>query len=207
MLEQLSGLIIHLIQSSGYLGIFFLMVLNAAAIPFPSEITLPFSGFLASQGSLTLIGVIITAVLGDLVGSVIGYSVGYFLEDSLLLSLIKKYGKFILLTEEDFTKGTAWMKKYGAPFVFVGKITPGVKSFVSVAAGIAHIKFVKFVLGNILGGLVYISLVSYIGFYLGSNWGVLGTYVRKFELVIVVLLVLAIFFYINHKLKLVKLRR
>lgn len=183
------------------------MVLNAAAIPFPSEITLPFSGFLASQGSLTLIGVIITAVLGDLVGSVIGYSVGYFLEDSLLLSLIKKYGKFILLTEEDFTKGTAWMKKYGAPFVFVGKITPGVKSFVSVAAGIAHIKFVKFVLGNILGGLVYISLVSYIGFYLGSNWGVLGTYVRKFELVIVVLLVLAIFFYINHKLKLVKLRR
>lgn len=206
MLEQLSGLIIHLIQSSGYLGIFFLMVLNAAAIPFPSEITLPFSGFLASQGSLTLIGVIITAVLGDLVGSVIGYSVGYFLEDSLLLSLIKKYGKFILLTEEDFTKGTAWMKKYGAPFVFVGKITPGVKSFVSVAAGIAHIKFVKFVLGNILGGLVYISLVSYIGFYLGSNWGVLGTYVRKFELVIVVLLVLAIFFYINHKLKLVKLR-
>src|ERR1035437_7592852 len=90
MLEQLSGLVIHLIQSAGYFGIFILMVLNAAAIPIPSEVTLPFAGFLANQGSLVLLFVIITGILGDLVGSIIGYSIGYFLEETLLLSLIIK---------------------------------------------------------------------------------------------------------------------
>ena len=102
MLEQLSGIIIHLIQSSGYIGVFILMILNSTAVPIPSEVTLPFAGFLANQGHLALIFVIITGILGDLVGSLIGYSVGFFLEENLLLSLIKKYGKLILVTEHDY---------------------------------------------------------------------------------------------------------
>ncbi len=207
MLGQLTGLIIHLIQSSGYFGVFFLMVLNAAAIPFPSEVTLPFAGFLSSQGFLSLTLVIIIGILGDSVGSIIGYSVGYFLEETLLLNLIKKYGKLILLTEHDYTKATGWVKKYGAPFVFVGKMTPGVKSFVSVAAGITQIKFIKFLMANLLGALVYVTVVSSIGFYLGSRWDVLGGYFRKFEVVIAVLLILGLLFYINYKLKIIRFKR
>jgi len=114
MLEQLSGIIIHLIQSSGYFGIFVLMILNASAIPIPSEVTLPFAGFLVSQGSLTLLFVIITGILGDLVGSMIGYSIGYFLEENLLLSLIRKYGKLILVTEDDYQKLQVGSKNMGA---------------------------------------------------------------------------------------------
>jgi membrane protein DedA with SNARE-associated domain len=90
------------------------MVLNATAIPIPSEVTLPFAGFLANQGSLTLILVIITGILGDLVGSIIGYSIGYFLEENLLLSLIRKYGKLILVTEHDYHKATTWIKIWSA---------------------------------------------------------------------------------------------
>ena len=207
MLEQLTGIIIHLIQSSGYLGIFLLMTLNAAAIPIPSEVTLPFAGFLTNQGSLSLILVIITGILGDLAGSLIGYSVGYFLEENLLLSLIKKYGKFILVTEHDYSKATTWMKKYGAPVVFVGKLTPGIKSFISVAAGITEIKFVKFVVSNILASAVYVSLVTYFGFYLGSKWNSIGGYFRKFEIVIVAAGVLGLILYINYKLKIFKFRK
>ncbi len=207
MLESLSGLIIHLIQSAGYLGVFILMVLNSMAIPIPSEVTLPFAGFLANQGSLTLILVIITGVLGDLVGSVIGYSIGYFLEENLLLSLIRKYGKLILVTEHDYHKATTWIKKYGAPVVFVGKMTPGIKSFVAIAAGITEVKFTKFIISNVLAALIYVSFVAYVGFYLGSQWDILGGYFRKFELVIVVLLVLGGLFYINYKLKIIKFRR
>jgi len=204
MLEQLSVFIIHLIQSSGYLGVFLLMVLNATAIPIPSEVTLPFAGFLSSQGSLSLSFVIITGILGDLAGSIIGYSIGYFLEEALLLNLIKKYGKFILVTEHDYEKATKWIKKYGAPVVFIGKMTPGLKSFMSVAAGITEIKFVKFLIGNVLAALVYVSLVSSIGFYLGSKWNILGGYFRKFEVLIVVLIIVGLLFYINYKLKIVK---
>ncbi len=207
MIEQLTGFIIHLIQSSGYPGIFILMVLNAAAIPIPSEVTLPFAGFLANMGKLTLPLVIITGILGDLAGSIIGYGVGFFLEEKLLLNLIKKYGKFILLTEHDYTKATTWIKKYGMPVVFVGKMTPGVKSFISVAAGITEIKFIKFVTGSILASLIYVSLVSYVGFYLGSKWSAIGKYFRQFEVVIFVFLVLAGLFYINYKLKIIKLKK
>lgn len=207
MLEQLTGLISHLIQSTGYLGIFGLMVLNSTAIPIPSEVTLPFAGFLANQGSLTLLLVIVTGVLGDLTGSIIGYSIGHFLEESLLLNLIKKYGKFILVTEHDYQKITGWIKKHGAPVVFVGKMTPGVKSFVSVAAGITEVKFSKFIISNILAALVYVSAVSYFGFYLGSKWSTLGTYFRQFEVVIVILVIVAGLGYINYKLKIIKFKK
>lgn len=207
MLEILTGFIIQLIQSSGYLGIFILMVLNSAAIPIPSEVTLPFAGFLADKGDLSLILVILTGVLGDLVGSVIGYSIGFVLEESLLLNLIKKYGKLILVTEHDYKKATEWIKKYGAPVVFVGKMTPGIKSFIAVAAGITEIKFIKFITASILASIVYVSVVSYVGFYLGSQWDTIGAYFRKFEIVIIVLLIAGVAFYINYKLKIIKLKR
>jgi len=207
MLEQLSGLVIHLIQSAGYLGIFGLMVLNSTAIPIPSEVTLPFAGFLANQGSLNLLFVIITGILGDLVGSIIGYSIGYFLEENLLLSLIKKYGKFILVTEHDYQKVTGWIKKHGAPVVFVGKMTPGVKSFVAIAAGITEVKFTKFIISNVLAALIYVSAVSYFGFYLGSKWNTFGIYFRQFEVVIVILVILAGLGYINYKLKIIKFKK
>jgi membrane protein DedA with SNARE-associated domain len=207
MLEQLSGLVIHLIQSAGYLGIFGLMVLNSTAIPIPSEVTLPFAGFLANQGSLNLLFVIITGILGDLVGSIIGYSIGYFLEENLLLSLIKKYGKFILVTEHDYQKVTGWIKKHGAPVVFVGKAVPGVKSFVAIAAGITEVKFTKFIISNVLAALIYVSAASYFGFYLGSKWNTLGIYFRQFEVVIVILVILAGLGYINYKLKIIKFKK
>ena len=207
MLETLTGFIIQLIQSSGYPGIFVLMLLNSCAIPIPSEVILPFAGFLANMGKLSLSLVIITGILGDLIGSIIGYGIGFFLEEALLLNLIKKYGKFILLTEHDYIKATTWIKKYGAPVVFVGKMTPGIKSFISVAAGITEIKFIKFVAGNILASIIYVSFVSYIGFYLGSKWSLLGGYFRKFELVIIVFIVIAVLLYINHKLKFIKFKK
>jgi membrane protein DedA with SNARE-associated domain len=207
MLESLTGFIIQLIQSFGYPGIFVLMLFNSCAIPIPSEVILPFAGFLANMGKLSLPLIIITGILGDFIGSIIAYCLGFFLEEALLLNLIKKYGKFILLTQHDYIKATTWIKKYGTPVVFIGKMTPGIKSFISVAAGITEIKFIKFIIGNILASLIYVSLVSYIGFYLGSKWNTLGGYFRKFEIVIVVVIVIAFIWYINHKLKLIKFKK
>ena len=176
------------------------MVLNATAIPIPSEVTLPFSGFLASRGSLSLILVIVAGILGDLVGSLIGYSIGYFLEENLLLGLIKKFGKFILVTEHDYHKIIGLIKKYGLPFVFVGKMFPGSQIFYGGRRRNHRSQLNKFIIGNVLSALIYVSFVSYIGFYLGSKWKVLGGYFQKFELVIAVCLVLTVILYINYKL-------
>ncbi|HYM65603.1 MAG TPA: DedA family protein [Candidatus Sulfotelmatobacter sp.] len=207
MLEQLTAFIIHLIQSSGYIGIFILMTLNASAIPIPSEVTLPFAGFLSSQGGLSIFLVIITGIVGDLAGSMVGYSIGYFLEETLLLNIIKKYGKFILVTEHDYHKATSWIKRYGAPVVFIGKITPGVKSFISIAAGITEINFLKFIFANLLASLVYVSSISYFGYFLGSKWDSIGGYFRRVELIIVIFLIFGLIFYINYKLKIIKFKK
>jgi membrane protein DedA with SNARE-associated domain len=86
-------------------------------------------------------------------------------------------------------------------------MTPGIKSFVAVAAGITEVKFTKFIISNVLAALIYVSFVSYVGFYLGSKWNILGGYFQKFELVIIVLVVLAGLFYINYKLKIIKFRK
>lgn len=205
MLEILTGFIIQLIQSSGYFGMGSLMVLNSVGIPIPSEIILPFSGFLANLGSFSLPLVILAAIIGDLIGSILGYTIGYFLEENLFLNLIKKYGKFVLITEHDYLRTTNWIKKYGIIVVFVGKMLPGIKSFIALAAGVSEIKFHKFLIGNILASLIYCSLVTYLGFFLGSQWGSIGGYFRKFELVILIALILVIVFYINYKLKIFKL--
>lgn len=148
----------------------------------------------------------VAGISGDLVGSLIGYSIGYFLEENLLLGLIRKFGKFILVTEHDYHKIIGLIKKYGLPFVFVGKMFPGVKSFVAVAAGITEVNLIMFIIGNVLSALFYVSFVSYIGYYLGSQWKVLGGYFQKFELVIAVGLVLTVILYINYKLDIVKFR-
>lgn len=182
------------------------MVLNSVGIPIPSEVTLPFAGFLANSGTLSFILIVIVAVVGDLIGSTIGYFIGYFLEENLFLSLIKKYGKFVLITTHDYDKATGWLKKYGAPVVFVGKMTPGIKSFMALAAGVSEIKFAKFIVSTVSAAIIYCSAVTYFGVYLGSKWSTLGGYFRKFELVIVVVLILGALWYINHKLKIIKFK-
>jgi membrane protein DedA with SNARE-associated domain len=207
MLEALSSAIIHLIQLTGYIGVFILTGASATAIPFPVEVTLPFSGFLANQGNLYLIFVIIAGVLGDVAGSTVGYMIGYLLEENLLLSLIKKFGKFILVTEHEYHKATNWVKKYGTSFIFIGKMIPGVRSFIAIASGITEFKFKRFILIDALSSLIYFSIMSYFGFYLGSKWNIVGVYFRKFDLIIAILLIIAVLLYINYKLKIVKFKK
>ncbi len=179
-------------------------VSEAALIPIPSEITLTFSGFLADKGVLLLPLVIFFATLGEVIGSLIAYFIGKLLEEELLVKILSKYGKFVLVTEHDYYKASEWFKKYGDKIVFVGRLIPGVRTFIALPAGILEMPLVKFVTYSFLGSLVWISFLSILGFYLGENWKSLEGYFRKFELGILVLLILAVLYYINHKLRIIK---
>ncbi|MCL5746993.1 MAG: DedA family protein [Patescibacteria group bacterium] len=207
MIAQISLLIIHLIQTTGYMGIFVLMTLESALIPIPSEVTMPFAGFLANQGSLSFILVVLAGAIGNLVGSIIGYYIGYFLEENIIVSLINKYGKFLLITEQDYTKATHWFKKYGNRVVFFSRLLPGVRTFISLPAGLSEMNIWKFSAYTFAGSLLWSGVLAYVGFYLGERWKDLEPVYRKFELAIVVLAVFAVLFYINHKLKIIKFKK
>lgn len=206
MLEALTQPIIHLISQASYVGIFFLMAIGSAMIPIPSEVLLPFSGFLVSKGQFMFPLVVISAAIGDLVGSFIGYYIGYFLEETVIVSLINNYGKFLLLTEHDYRTAERWFQKYGSKIVFFGKMVPGLRYFISLPAGAFNMNRRKFALFTFTGSLIWCSLLTYIGFYLGKRWNTIGIYVQKFEYLIIIFLVLLILLYLNHKLKFFKIK-
>ena len=118
MIEVLGHYIIQLISSTGYVGIFILMALESALIPIPSEITMPFAGFLASKGQLSFTLIVIVGTLANVAGSLAAYYIGYVLEETVLLGIIKKYGKFVLLSEHEYNRARKWFEKYGDKIIF-----------------------------------------------------------------------------------------
>jgi membrane protein DedA with SNARE-associated domain len=183
------------------------MLLSGSLIPVPAEVTMPFSGFLVSTGAFSFPFAVLAGVLGDLAGSLIAYYIGFKLEESVLVGIVRKYGKFILVTEHEFTKARNWFIKHGPIIVFVGKFIPGVRSFIALPAGVAEIKMKKFVPFVFLGSLFWCTILTSIGYYLGKNWITFGATFRKFETAIIVIFVIAIIWYINHKLKLIKFKK
>ena len=204
MVVQLSTFIIHLISNLGYAGIFALMTLESALLPIPSEVTMPFAGFLAQGGHLNFWLVVLTGAIGNLVGSLISYAIGFYLEESVILGFVKKYGKFILISEHEYTRAIHWFAKYGNPITFFSRLLPAVRTFISLPAGLAEMNIWKFSFYTFLGSFIWSAFLTWIGFYLGTKWNSLEPYFRKFQLVIVVFLVVGILWYINHKLKIIK---
>jgi membrane protein DedA with SNARE-associated domain len=200
MLEFLASYIIHLIQTTGYFGIFGLMTLESVLIPIPSEVTMPFSGFLVSEGILNFWLVVIVASVANLVGSLIAYYIGYFLEEAVLVNLIRKYGKFILVTPKDYEDAEHWFKKYGDKIVFISRLLPAVRTVISLPAGVFEMNIKKFIIYTFVGSFIWSIVLTYIGVKLGENWDVLGGYFHKFDIVIVIVFVVLVIAYLNHKL-------
>jgi membrane protein DedA with SNARE-associated domain len=207
MLEQLSHLIIQLIQSTGYVGVFILMTLESALLPIPSEVTMPFAGFLAHSGQLNFWLLVITGTLGNVVGSLIAYALGYFLEESLIVHLIERYGKFILVSKKEYLHAVRWFAKYGNPIAFFSRLLPAVRTFISLPAGLSEMSLGQFIFYTFLGSALWSTFLTWIGFYLGSKWNSIHPYFQKFQVVIVVLCIIGVLWYINHKLQIVKFRR
>lgn len=183
------------------------MALESCLIPIPSEVTMPFAGFLASTGNLSLALIVFVGALGNLAGSIVAYYIGYFLEENVLLNLIKKYGKIILVTEHDYHTANKWFTKYGSGVVFFSRVLPAVRTFISLPAGMFEMNIAKFSLFTFIGSLIWSAVLTYIGYSLGKNWQSLGPIFRKFDIVIVVAVLILIILYINHKLKIIPLKK
>ena len=206
ILHTLTATIIQTIETTGYLGIFILVTLESALIPIPSEVTMPFAGFLVSQGKLDFWLVVLVGAFANLVGSLIAYGIGFYLEEHVILKLVKKYGKFFLITEHEYLRSVKWLNKYGDFVAFFSRIIPAIRTFISLPAGLAEMNIWKFSILTFLGSFIWSAFLTYVGVTFGKEWHVLEPYFRKFEIVIAVVLVLGGIWYINHKLKIIKLR-
>jgi membrane protein DedA with SNARE-associated domain len=199
MLEQLASLAIGIIEHLGYLGVFVTMALNSNFVPLHSEVILPFSGFLTSEGKFYFPLVVAASVLGDIAGALLGYFIGYLLEETVVIALISKYGKFIFLNVRNYEKTMVWIKKYGFPIILAAKFTPGLKSLSNIVCGMAEIKLSKFLLAVIIASLTYSIILTYLGYYLGENWNFFSRYAKHTgDVVILLVIALASLFVIKR---------
>ncbi len=155
------------ISSWGYAGIFSLMLLESSSLPIPSEVVLPFAGYLISQGQLSLWITILIATLAGVIGSLIDYYIGR--KGINLLAQRKILGR-LLFSEARLEMAERWFKRYGVLTVFLGRMVPGFRTLVSFPAGAIKMLLPKFILYTTAGCLVWNTVLVYIGVYLGANW-------------------------------------
>lgn len=192
ILSWLASLIINTISSTGYFGVFFLMVLESACIPIPSEIIMPFAGFLVWQGQFLLWKVVLWGAIGNLIGSIIAYAVGFYGGRPL----IEKYGKYIFISSRDLELADKWFSRHGQKAVFFSRLLPAIRTFISLPAGIARMNFKKFCFYTFLGALPWSYFLAYAGLVMGENWQDLKIYFEKFDYIIVTVIVIGIIWWI-----------
>ncbi len=200
IIDLVSNFIINGISSLGYSGVVLMMAIESACIPLPSEIIMPFAGFLAAQGKFSLLGVALAGAIGCVVGSIIAYIAGNLGGRKF----IEKYGKYILISRHDLEIADNFFNKYGSGAIFFSRLLPVVRTFISLPAGIAKMNFNKFVIYSFLGSLPWCYALAYIGKKLGDNWDTLGVYFHKFDFVIVVIILIGVVWYVWRHMKQMK---
>jgi membrane protein DedA with SNARE-associated domain len=196
----LSGFIVATISALGYSGIVLLMGIESTCIPLPSEIIMPFSGYLVYTGRFSLLGVTVAGAFGCVVGSLIAYYIGMYGGRPL----IEKYGRFVLISRHDVDLADRWFSRFGEIIVFVSRLLPVIRTFIAFPAGVARMNLTRFVIYTFLGSLPWCLGLAYVGQRLGEQWDrneTLKTWFHRFDFLIAIVAVLAVIWWVRPHLK------
>jgi membrane protein DedA with SNARE-associated domain len=198
MLEKLIGLlavwIMSVISTMGYGGIVLLMAIESACIPLPSEIIMPFAGYLVFKGEMVLWVVALMGALGCVLGSIPAYYVG----KTGGRQLAEKYGRFVLISKKDLKMADDWFKNYGEIIIFLGRLLPAVRTFIALPAGIARMNMTKFIIYTFVGSFIWCWALAYTGMVFGEHWDSLKVYFHEFHYVIAGSAIIFIIWYIRR---------
>lgn len=196
ILSWLASFVISIISTTGYFGVTVLMALESAGVPIPSEVVMPFSGYLVTAGRFSLWLATFWATIGNLFGSLALYVIGYYGGRRV----VKKYGRYFLISEEGMDKSEEWFKKYGSLAIFFSRMTPIIRTYISLPAGVAKMNLPKFLGYTFAGSVPWNFALAYIGLVLGENWKGIETYFREFDYVILILIVIGIVWWARRHL-------
>ena len=197
ILEILASFVIYVISGLGLPGIVLLMAIESACIPLPSEVIMPFSGYLVFKGEHSLLAVSLAGAFGCVVGSVPAYYLGMYGGRPL----IEKYGKYILMSHHDLDMADRWFQRHGEWTVFIARLLPVIRTFIAFPAGVAKMDMTRFIAYTFAGSFPWCLGLAYIGMVLGENWPTLRGYFHKFDVLIGLVLVAGIVWYVRRHLK------
>jgi membrane protein DedA with SNARE-associated domain len=195
LLEFLSAIIVATIATLGYSGIVLLMAIESACIPLPSEIIMPFSGYLVSTGQMNLWLVALAGAVGCVLGSLVAYWVGM----KGGRPFIEKYGRYLLVSRHDLDLADRWFEKRGEIIVFVSRMLPAIRTFIAFPAGVARMNLKRFVIYTFAGSFPWCLGLAYVGQKLGEKWNkddTLKTWFHRFDFLIGIAVVLLIAWWI-----------
>lgn len=192
MAEIIDGLRIiieRVILTLGYPGIGAVMFTENIFPPIPSEVVIPFAGFLVQRGEMSMIGVLIASTIGVLIGAVTIYYIGLWADEPIIRAFVRRYGKFLLLSEEDIDRAMEFFDRHGELVVFFGRLIPIIRSLISLPAGMTRMNIGRFLLFTGLGSLIWNTVLGYAGFLLGANWQRILDIMDRYEKVWLALMV------------------
>ena len=200
IIAALAAFVIAVISKAGYLGLVVLMAIESACIPLPSEIIMPFAGYLVYTGQFTLFWAATAGAIGCNIGSVIAYEIGFYGGRPL----IEKYGSYLLMNRHDLDLADRFFHKFGSAAVFVGRLLPVVRTFIALPAGVARMPRLRFHVYTFVGSWPWCFALAWIGMKLGERWHTdprLSHWLHRLDVVIVVLLLLAVVWFVRSHWK------
>lgn len=175
MIHDLMQMLVNGIGSLGYPGIFLLMAMESSLIPVPSELVMPPAGYLAQQGLMNPWIAILAGTFGSLVGAYANYFCAHYLGRPLII----KYGKYLLISPEKFQKVERFFLRHGEISTFIGRLLPVVRHLISIPAGLSGMNHLRFSTYTLLGAFIWCSILTWIGYIIGSNQDLIMAYSRQ----------------------------
>lgn len=181
-------MVVAWLTHAGYWAVFLGMVLESAGIPLPSEVILPFGGYLVAIHRLTLLGAFGAALAGGVVGGILLYAIGRFGGRPLVV----RYGRYVLIREKHLDEADRWFERHGGLSVVVGRLLPVVRTYISLPAGVARMPFWRFVVYSVVGSIPWTVALLLAGRALGSRWHSIAHAVSRIDAALVVVVVVAV---------------
>jgi len=199
--HQILDFIRHVYQILGWPGVVLLMAIESACIPLPSEIIMPLSGWMLVADKGLGVEYVVLAGLCGAVGNVIGSVIAYWVGAWGGRPFLHRYGKYVLVSHHDIEVADRWFDRYGDQIVFLSRLLPAVRTFISFPAGIARMKMGKFLLYSFLGSFPWSVGLAYGGYLLGQNWERIREVMRPFDIPILVIFLALVAFFIWRRLR------
>ena len=193
-MHQLIDWLVTTIGAMGYPGIFLLMAMESSVLPVPSELVMPPAGYLAQRGEMNIVAAILCGTFGSLVGAYVNYFAARHLGRPLLL----KYGRYVWITEEKFTRVENFFLKHGEISTFLGRLLPVVRHLISLPAGLAGMGHVRFSLYTLLGAGIWVTVLTFIGYFIGENQELIMRYSHQALIAVVLCSAVILAVYIRH---------
>jgi len=188
VLESFAHWVQGIVRDVGYPGVFMLILLESTLVPIPSELVMPFAGFMASQGEFSLPVILVINSVAALIGSSLCYWIGVVGGKPFLVN----YGKYFLVRQHDIARTEAFFASHGKKTIFIGRFLPVIRHVISIPAGIARMPLRGFLLQTFLGSTIWGGTLILLGYYVGANWETFAKTLKHIDLLIGGILVLAL---------------